>query len=111
MNKVVLIGRLTKDAEPIILNGSARNGLKFTLAVDREYKNANGDKETDFIPVAYFTEHADKLIEYLTKGRLVSVSGKIKIKTLTDANGKKTYFTDIEADHIDFLDSKKNSAI
>ncbi len=111
MNKVMLIGRLTKDAELIVLNSSSRNGLKFTLAIDRQYKNSNGEKETDFVPVAYFTEHTNKLMEYLTKGRLVSVSGKIRVKSLEDANGKRSYFTNIEADRIDFLDSKKSNAI
>ena len=111
MNKVMLIGRLTKDAELIVLNSSSRNGLKCTLAIDRQYKNSNGEKETDFVPVAYFTEHTNKLMEYLTKGRLVSVSGKIRVKSLEDANGKRSYFTNIEADRIDFLDSKKSNAI
>lgn len=111
VNKVMLIGRLTRDAELIVLNNSSRKGLKFTLAIDRQYKSSNGEKETDFIPVAYFTEHADKLMEYLTKGRLVFVSGKIRIKSLEDANGKRSYFTNIEADHINFLDSKKENAI
>lgn len=111
MNKVFLIGRLTKDAELLFVGSGDRNALKFTLAVDRDYKNASGEKETDFIPVVYFTSYAHKLIDHLTKGRLISVSGKLKIRSIEGEGGKRRYFTDIEADSIDFLDSKKAQAL
>ena len=111
MNKVLLIGRLTRDAELLVLKSGNRCALKFTLAIDREYKNADGEKDADFIPVVYFTEHAHKLISHLTKGRMLSVTGKLKITSTEGEGGKRRYFTDVDAERIEFLDSKKAASL
>ncbi|WP_102398825.1 single-stranded DNA-binding protein [Haloimpatiens massiliensis] len=111
MNKVTLIGRLTKDTELIDLNESDRKGLGFTLAVDRRRKNINGEREADFIPVIYFTKHYDSLVKYLLKGRLIAVSGRISIYSKDQQDGTRRYYTSVVADEIKFLESKKESAV
>jgi single-strand DNA-binding protein len=110
MNSVLLTGRLTKDAELIDYSSSSRKAIKFTLAVERGFKNAEGEKTADFVPIIYFTNHANKLIEYLTKGKLISVSGKISIRTVEQESGGKKQFTNIVASKIDFLSSSKKKA-
>ncbi|MFD3157247.1 single-stranded DNA-binding protein [Haloimpatiens sp. FM7330] len=111
MNKVTLVGRLTKDAELIDLNKNDRKGIKFILAVDKNYKNSNGERETDFIPIAYFTNYYDRLIQYLLKGALIAVSGELSISSFKKQDGTKTYYTEVLADNIQFLQSKKNMAV
>jgi single-strand DNA-binding protein len=107
MNNVLLTGNLTQDAELLEFNNGERKAIKFTLAVKRMYKNTNGDKDADFIPVIYFTNYAHKLIDHLTKGRLISVGGKINIRSVEGDDGTKRYFTNVVADNIDFLNSNK----
>lgn len=111
MNKVLLTGRLTKDAEILEFHKGGKSALKFTLAVGRTSKKASDGKDADFIPVTYFTEYASKLAEYLLKGRQISVSGKISVRSFEGEDNKKRYYTDILADSVDFLDSKKSKAL
>jgi single-strand DNA-binding protein len=111
VNNVLLTGRLTKDAEVLEFHKGGKSALKFTLAVERTYKKASDGKDVDFIPVTYFTEYAFKLAEYLLKGRQISVTGKISVRSFEDKDNKKKYFTDVLADRIDFLDSKKSKAL
>lgn len=111
MNKVVLIGRLTRDAEFIQSENSARGVVRFTLAVDRRFSNKDGEREADFIPVAYWSNYGDKIHSYLIKGKLVGVSGKVTTRSYTSADGIKKYITEIEADNLQFLDSKKENAV
>lgn len=111
MNNVLLTGRLTKDAEILEFHKSGKSALKFTLAVERTYKKASDGKDADFIPVTFFTDYASKLVEYLLKGRLISVTGKISVSSFEGDDNKKKYYTSILADSIDFLDSKKSKAL
>lgn len=111
MNNVLLTGRLTKNAELLHVKKGDRTAVKFILAVKRNYKNTKGEVESDFIPVIYFTDYADKLARHLEKGRMISVSGKIKIHSADGPNNQKKYYTDIIANNIDFLDSSKNKAL
>ncbi|MBA5851040.1 single-stranded DNA-binding protein [Clostridium sp. cel8] len=108
MNNVTLIGRLTKDAELFKIENSKRSILKFILAVDKNYLDKNGEKQTDFISVSYFSGGAEKLQQYLTKGRLLGVNGKITTKSYTKDNVRK-YYTSVEADTIQFLEYKKKT--
>ncbi len=111
MNKVVLIGRLTRDAELIQLEGRERGVLRFTLAVGRRFSNSSGENEADFIPVRYWSDFGHKIQPYLQKGRLIGVSGKVTTKSYTTDEGIKRYITEIEADNIQFLEKKKEDAI
>ncbi|NMM61468.1 single-stranded DNA-binding protein [Clostridium sp. P21] len=110
MNKVMLIGRLTKDSKIIKLQNSTRGAVKFRLAVNRNYSK-DKDKKTDFIEIAYWSDHPCKMHEYLTKGKLVGVSGKIITGSYVDNNNIKKYFTMVQADTIKFLESKKEKAM
>ncbi len=110
MNKVMLIGRLTKDSEIIKLQNSTRGAVKFILAVDRVFSK-NKEKQADFIQVIYWSDHADKMCSYLLKGKLIGVSGKITTGSYTSDTGNKKYFTMVQADNIKFLESKKEKAM
>lgn len=106
----MLIGRLTKDAEIIRLQNSTRGAVKFILAVDRSFSK-DKEKKADFIKIAYWSDHADKLCAYLNKGKLVGISGKIITGSYIDNNDTKKYFTMVEADNIKFLESQKEKVI
>lgn len=108
MNKVVLIGRLTKDPE---LRYTAENQTpvaKFTIAVDRAFKR-QGQPEADFLQVIVFGKVAENVNKYMKKGRLVGVGGRIQTGSWTDQEGKKHYTTDIVADEVQFLDKGNSS--
>lgn len=103
LNNVTLIGRLTKDAELVKIENSKRSILKFILAVDKDFMNRNGEKKVDFISVSYFSGGAEKLQQYLKKGRLLGVNGKITTRSYMKDNTRK-YYTNVEADTIQFLE-------
>lgn len=107
MNKVMLIGRLTRDAELIQLEHSKRGAIRFTLAVDRDFLTKDGQREADFIQIAYWSNHSSKLCPHLTKGKLIGISGKITTGNYINKNGDKKYFTLVQADNIKFLENKK----
>jgi single-strand DNA-binding protein len=99
MNKCVLVGRLTRDVE---LKYTPNNTAvaTFTLAIDRMGK----DKEADFIPVVVWRQQAESCSKYLSKGRLVAVSGRIQVRNYDDKDGKKRYVTEVVADQVSFLE-------
>lgn len=103
MNRVGLIGRLTKDPELRQASGSA--SCRFTLAVDR-YRSSQGKSETDFIGCIAFGKTAENMGRYLHKGSKVGVDGRIQTGSYVNRQGTKVYTTDVIADHIDFLDSR-----
>ena len=103
MNHIVLIGRLVRDADLKILgNGSV---LNFTIAVDRGYKDKDGNKQTDFIPIVSFNK--DKIADYMLKGKMVAISGSLQIDKYKDKEGKDRTTTKVNAREIKFLDSGK----
>lgn len=111
MNKVLLIGRLTRDAELRQVGEEQRHVLNFVIAVNREYLNDKNEREADFIPVAYWNKFGEALQKYLSKGRLVCVTGRISVRSYESKEGIKKYTTSIVADEIQFLDSKKNQEV
>ncbi|TDT56483.1 single-stranded DNA-binding protein [Fonticella tunisiensis] len=108
MNKVVLIGRLVKDAEVKNVGDDGKSVLNFTMAVQRDYINSKSERESDFIPIVYWHKSAEKLKQYLTKGRMISVSGRIRVRSFEGREGGKKYVTEILADEIKFLSSRKD---
>ena len=108
MNKVFLIGRLTKDPE---LRYSSNNVAvcNITVAVNRPFENQNGQREADFINVSVWRKQAENVKNYLTKGSQVAVDGRIQTRNYDDKDGKKIYVTEVIADNIQFLDSKRNN--
>lgn len=108
MNNTVLIGRLTKDVDLKFTGNGAAVG-NFTLAVDRGFKNANGEKETDFINCVIWKKSAEALANYTKKGSMISVRGRIQTRSYENNEGKKVYVTEVVVEEFTFLDSKKDS--
>lgn len=106
LNKIFIMGRLTRDPElRRTQNGTAVAG--FALAVDRDYKNADGTKETDFIEVVAWRSSAEFVSKYFTKGRMAIVEGRLQIRDWTDKDGNKRRNAEVVADNVYFGDSKK----
>lgn len=108
LNRVVLIGRLTKDVElRYTPNGNAT--CSFTLACDRPFKNQQGEKEVDFINCTvppFRGKLAELAANALDKGKLAAVDGAIRVRNYTDQEGKKHYITEVEAENVRFLSPK-----
>ena len=107
MNKVVLIGRVTRDPE---LRYTASNipSTRFTLAVNRPFENQNGEREADFINVVVWRKQEKKKKKYVTKGSLIAVEGRIQTGSY-EKDGQRVYTTDVVADNVQFLESKSQS--
>ena len=105
MNKVVLIGRLTRDPE-LRYTSSNIPSARFSLAVDRPFTSQSGERETDFINIVVWRKQAENVKKYITKGSLVAVEGRIQTRNYEDKDGKRVYVTEILANNISFLDSK-----
>ncbi|MCL1802144.1 MAG: single-stranded DNA-binding protein [Eubacteriaceae bacterium] len=101
LNKVALVGRLVRDPEP--RQSSSVQVTRFSLAVERAFKSKSGERETDFINIVTFGRLAEVCAQYLKKGRLISVSGRIQTGSYTAQDGTKRYTTDIVADEVDFI--------
>jgi single-strand DNA-binding protein len=108
MNKVALVGRLTKDPEIRYTANNQTAVAKFTLAVNRRFKQ-EGQPDSDFIPIIVFGKAAENCGKYIGKGRLVSVAGRIQTGSYDDQEGKRHYTTDVIAEEVNFLD-KGNDA-
>lgn len=108
MNKAIIIGRLTKNPE-IKITSSGTSVCSFTVAVDRQFKNQNGEKETDFIPVVVWRGLADTCGKYLDKGKMVAISGRIQTRSYDAKDGSKRYITEIVADEVEFLTPKSDT--
>ena len=109
MNKAILIGRLTKDPE-LRTTPTGRNVCQFSVAVSRNFTNANGEREADFINCVVWDKQADNLVKYQKKGNQIAVEGRIQTRNYDDKDGKKVYVTEILASNISFLDSKGTGA-
>lgn len=105
MNKVVLIGRLTKDPE-LRYTSSNIPSATFSLAVNRPFQNQNGVREADFINIVMWRKQAETAKKYLTKGSLISIEGRIQTRNYDGADGKKVYVTEVVADNFEFLETK-----
>ncbi len=111
MNKVILIGRLVRDPETRTTT-TGKSVTSFTLAVDRRFvrrDNSEGQQTADFIPIVTWNKLAEVCGSNLSKGRRISVEGRISVRSYDDQNGNKRYVTEVVADEVEFLDSK-NSA-
>ena len=108
MNKVVLIGRLTRDPE-LRYTGSNTPVATFSLAVNRNFQNQNGEREADFINIVVWRKQAENCKNFLTQGSQVAIEGRIQTRTYDDQNGQKRYVTEVVADNVEFLGSKASS--
>ena len=109
MNKAILIGRLTKDPE-LRTTPTGRNVCQFSVAVSRNFTNANGEREADFINCVVWDKQAENLVKYQKKGNQIAVEGRIQTRNYDDKDGKKVYVTEILASNISFLNSKGTGA-
>ncbi|MCD3234298.1 single-stranded DNA-binding protein [Clostridium botulinum D/C] len=108
MNRVVLIGRTTKDPELKFTPGAGKAVTKFILAVNRRYKK-DGQPEADFLPIVVWGKIAENTANYVRKGSQIGVSGSIRTRSYEAKDGNKRYITEIVADEVQFLDSKNSS--
>ena len=105
MNRVCLIGRLTAKPELRTTNNNLST-TRFTLAVNRNFTNAQGEREADFITIVAWRKQAENICQYLDKGSQVSVEGRIQTGSFDDKDGNKRYTTEVIADQVNFLESK-----
>ena len=105
MNKVFLIGRLTRDPE-LRYTGSNKAVCQITVAVNRGFGGQNSNAETDFINVVLWDKTAENVAKYMTKGRLLLVEGRIQTRNYDNNEGKKVYVTEVVALSVQFLESK-----
>lgn len=108
LNHIVLMGRLTRDPE-FRHTGSGISVASFTLAVDRDYKSQNGEKECDFIDIVAWRNTAEFVSKYFTKGSMAVVSGRLQIRSWTDKEGGKRRSAEVVADNVYFGSSKRDS--
>ena len=102
MNKILLTGRLVKDAEMSFLPGTGMPKITFTIAVDRAYQKDKANKKVDFIPCEQIGKHVEKLAQYLTKGKMIGVEGELNIDQY-EKDGAKQSFTKVKVDRLEFL--------
>lgn len=109
MNKCILIGRLTKDPEVRYTNGENVTAIaRFSIAVDRRFKNNNGEYETDFFNCTAFGKQGEFAEKYLKKGTKIVLSGRIQNDNYTNRDGHKVTAVQIITEEIEFAESKKN---
>ena len=109
MNRVELIGRLTRDPELRYTSNNIAT-TRFSLAVNRPFQGQNGEQGTDFINIVVWRKQAENVKNYLTQGSQVAVEGRIQTRTYDDQNGQKRYITEVVADNVEFLGSKNSSS-
>ncbi len=108
MNSVQLIGRLTKDIDLRYTQSGTAVG-SFNLAVERNFKNADGERETDFIRCQIWRKAAENLEKFTSKGSLIGIEGSVQTRNYENNQGQRVYVTEINVDNFTLLESKKDS--
>ena len=109
MNKVMLVGRLTAKPE-LRYTGSNTAFLRFTVAVNRPFANAEGKREADFINVVAWRKQAETIAKFFDKGNLIGIEGRLQTGSYDDQNGNKRYTTDVQLDNFEFVEGRKDGA-
>ena len=107
MNKVILSGRVTRDAELSYIPNAGVPKLSFGLAVERNYQKDKNNKKVDFIKCEMIGQHTEKLAQYVTKGKAVLVEGELNIDNY-EKDGERRSFTKVKVDRLEFLASNNN---
>ena len=107
INRVILVGRLTKDPNFIENQVAVAN---FTVAVNRTFKNKNGEQEAHFINVVTFRKQAENVNNYLSKGSLVGIDGRIQTRNYENKEGQRVFVTEVVADSVQFLEPKSQQS-
>jgi single-strand DNA-binding protein len=106
MNKVVIIGRTTKDIE-LKQTSTGTSVVEFSVAVRRNFKNANGENESDFFNCVAYSKLAETIGRYVKKGDMIGLEGRLQTRNYTNREGNKVYVTEIIAENVEFLQTKK----
>jgi len=109
MNKIILVGNLARDPEIKVIEESGKALTKITIAVNRSFKNTNGEREADFIQVVFFEKKAELVAEFFKKGDPISVSGRLQTKNYEDKEGIRRYMTEGIADDFQFIYGRKSN--
>ncbi|WP_294891470.1 single-stranded DNA-binding protein [uncultured Lactobacillus sp.] len=107
INRAVLTGRLTRDPE-LRTTQSGLSVAAFNLAVDRQYSNSQGKRDTDFISCVIWRKAAENFCNFTSKGSLVGIDGRIQTRNYDDKDGKRVYVTEVVVDNFALLESKKD---
>ena len=105
LNRVILIGRLTRDPE-LRYTPSGMAVASFTLAVDRSRPNAQGEREADFIPIVVWQKQAENCANFLGKGSLIAVDGRMQVRNYDGKDGVRRWMTEVVAENVRFLDRR-----
>jgi len=108
INRTVLVGRLTRDVD-LRTTGSGISVGQFTLAVNRQFTNAQGEREADFINCVIWRKSAESLANFAHKGSLIGVEGKIQTRSYDNQEGQRVYVTELVVDNFSLLDPKKDN--
>lgn len=108
INRVVLVGRLTKDPE-LRYTPSGIPMTRFTIAVNRTFSNQSGEREADFIGCIAWRKQAENLANFMRKGSLIGLEGRIQTGSFEGQDGKRVYTTDVVADSVQFLEPRNNA--
>lgn len=109
INRSVLTGRLTRDPE-LRYTGSGTAVCSFTLAVDRQFKNQNNEREADFISCVIWRKSAENLANFTHKGSLVGIDGRLSTRNYEDKNGNRVYVTEVVVDNFALLEPRQPSS-
>ncbi|MDU9272033.1 single-stranded DNA-binding protein [Staphylococcus pseudintermedius] len=107
LNRTVLVGRLTKDPD-FRTTPSGVEVATFTLAVNRNFKSKDGEQQADFINCVVFKKQAENVKNYLSKGSLAGVDGRLQSRSYENQEGRRVYVTEVICDSVQFLESKSN---
>lgn len=108
LNRVVLVGRLTKDVD-LRYTQSGKAVGNFTVAVNRPFKNQQGENEADFINSVAWGKQAENLANYMKKGSQIGVDGRLQSRTYENQQGQTVFITEVVADSVQFLETKKDN--
>lgn len=107
INNVVLVGRLTRDPE-LKYTGNNIAVASFSLAVNRNFKDANGERETDFINCVIWRQQAENLANWAKKGALIGITGRIQTRSYENQQGQRVYVTEVVAENFQMLESRNS---
>ena len=110
INNIVLVGRTTKNIE-LKQNKSGTNYVQFTLAVNRPYKDEQGGQQADFITCVAWNKTAETIANYVSKGAMIGVEGRLQVRTYDNEAGVRQYISEVLVNKFTFLESKKSSAM
>lgn len=108
LNRIILIGRLTRDPE-LRYTPQGRPVSSFTLAVDRPFRNQQGERETDFIPIVVWGPQAENCAQYLKKGKLAAVEGRLQFRSFEGNDGIRRKVVEVVAENVRFLSPREDS--